>query len=95
MLKGRHEQARAALRRLHFDGENGDFIDDELAEIIEHVEAEKALEKYTWRSAFNSKSRRRRLALGCGVWFFAMLSGISFIQYFQRESQPALGSDAC
>jgi hypothetical protein len=76
MLVDRPEEARAALMRFHYDGTNEQFINDEFEEIRAHVTAEKLVVKPGFRSAISTPSRRRRLALGCGVWIFAMLSGV-------------------
>lgn len=80
MLKGREAEAKAALMRFHFNGTNQDYVDAEYEEIRVKIEAEKLVIAAGWAAAFATPSRRRRLALGSGVWVFAMLSGISFIQ---------------
>lgn len=88
MLVDRPVEARKSLMRYH--GNDETYVDAEFEKIRIHVEAEKLVQKTGFRAAMSTPSKRRRLALGAGVWVFAMLSGISFIQYFSPSIYATL-----
>ncbi|ORY79726.1 general substrate transporter [Leucosporidium creatinivorum] len=90
MMVDRPQDARNALLRFHSNGSNHEFIEQEFETIRAHVAAEKLMIKPGFRSAVSTPARRHRLALGSGVWICAMLSGISFIQYFQPSIYASL-----
>lgn len=77
MEKDRIEEAKENLRRLHYNGQNDDFIELEFNEISESIAADRQQKSYTWKQILANPSWRRRLLLGCGIQAFGQLSGIN------------------
>ena len=67
MEQDRHEEARAALEKLHGDGSNTEFLELEYREIRDTIVAEKSLQVPAWSTLLQKPSWRRRLFLGMGV----------------------------
>jgi MFS family permease len=76
MEKDRAEESRAALQKLHGTGDNDDYIELELREISDAIQADRAVTNIAWKQIFTRASWRRRLLLGCGVQAFGQLSGM-------------------
>ncbi|KAL2021611.1 hypothetical protein VTK56DRAFT_6964 [Thermocarpiscus australiensis] len=93
-LKGRYEEAEAAFRGWHYDGSNDDWCRTEFAlmqtSIAEELQAQHRL---GWADLVRTPPFRRRLFVGSFVWAAAMLSGISFVQYFQTAIYATLRFD--
>jgi hypothetical protein len=94
LLKGRHEEANEAFRKYHFDGTNDQWCDTEFALIQLNIAEElNAQHKLSWAGLFKTPAFRKRLFVGCFVWAAAMLSGISFVQYYQTAIYATLQYD--
>ncbi|KAJ5970565.1 uncharacterized protein N7479_000483 [Penicillium vulpinum] len=95
MEKDRHEEALVALQNLHGDGtaETAQYIELELQEIRETIQAERMHTKISLTSILRKPSWRRRLILGCGVQSFGVLSGINVINYYGTRIYDTLGFD--
>ncbi|CAI7590052.1 unnamed protein product [Penicillium discolor] len=95
MEKDRHEEALVSLRNLHGDGtpETAQYIELELQEIRETIQAERLHTAITLTSILRKPSWRRRLILGCGVQAFGVLSGINVINYYGTRIYATLGFD--
>lgn len=90
-LKGRDEEAEKAFRGYHFDGSNDEWCTQEFALIRLNIEEEmEAQGSFTWADLFKTPSFRYRLFVGSFVWAAAMLSGISFVQYYQTAIYATL-----
>ncbi|OBR14414.1 Sugar transporter [Colletotrichum higginsianum IMI 349063] len=94
-LKGRHEEAERAFRRYHHDGSNDDWCRAEFAVIRASIAEEEELQaqgrrRLSWADLFATPAFRRRLFVGSFVWAAAMLSGISFVQYYQTAIYATL-----
>lgn len=88
MMKGRKDEARAALTALRRTKE----VEDEMRHIEEAVERQMS-EQGTWRDLFLIKSNRRALIAGTFLRFSQQLSGIScFAVYTQYIFKQAGGS---
>ncbi|CCC10888.1 unnamed protein product [Sordaria macrospora k-hell] len=77
-LKGRHEEAEKAFRSYHHNGSNDEWCKEE----FRRMQANIALELQA-RELLKTPAFRKSLFVGSFVWVAAILSGISFIQYFQ------------
>lgn len=90
-LKGRYEEAEKAFRGYHFDGTNDEWCDSEYyiirASIAEELHAQSSL---GFKELFKTAAFRKRLFVGSFVWAAAMLSGISFVQYYQTTIYATL-----
>ncbi|KZL64237.1 metabolite transport protein, partial [Colletotrichum incanum] len=90
-LKGHHEEAEKAFRNYHYNGSNDDWCRNEFAiiqvNIAEEVQAQGRL---SWANLFKTPAFRKRLFVGAFVWSAAMLSGISFVQYYQTAIYATL-----
>lgn len=93
--KDRHDEARAVLKRLRFDGslESEELVDLELREIRDVVAADRLHNQTSWKTIFTKPSWRKRLLLGCGVQAFGPLSGINVINYYGPRIYGLLGID--
>lgn len=91
MERDRPEEALAALKKLHGDGSNDEYIELEFREIRDVIAADRATTDITWASIFQKPSWRRRLLLGCGVQAFGPLSGINVINYYGPAIYKQLG----
>ncbi|KAK1756455.1 general substrate transporter [Echria macrotheca] len=90
-LKGRYEEAEKAFRNYHFDGTNDEWCNTEFALIQENIKEEiKAQGRLSWADLFRTPAFRKRLFVGSFVWAAAMLSGISFVQYYQTAIYATL-----
>lgn len=90
-LKGRYEEAEAAFRRYHADGSNDEWCAEQFALIHVNIrEEQEAQGKLSWAALFRTGSFRHRLFVGSFVWAAAMLSGISFVQYYQTAIYATL-----
>ncbi|WQF76449.1 Putative major facilitator, sugar transporter, major facilitator superfamily [Colletotrichum destructivum] len=94
-LKGRHEEAERAFRRYHHDGSNDDWCRAEFVVIRasiaeEELQAQGRRRRLSWADLFATPAFRRRLFIGSFVWAAAMLSGISFVQYYQTAIYATL-----
>ncbi|KEZ46555.1 hypothetical protein SAPIO_CDS0350 [Scedosporium apiospermum] len=91
LLKGRHEEAEKAFRRYHYNGQNDEWCAAEFsliqANIAEEIQAQGRL---GWADLLKTPPFRKRLFVGSFVWAAAMLSGISFVQYYQTAIYATL-----
>ncbi|KAK0639958.1 general substrate transporter [Cercophora newfieldiana] len=93
-LKGRHEEAKKAFMTYHFDGTNEEWCDTEFNIIQQSIQEEvRAQGRLSWAGLLKTPPFRRRLFVGSFVWAAAMLSGISFVQYYQTAIYATLQFD--
>ncbi len=93
-MKGRHEEAEQAFRNYHYSGSNDEWCRTEFAMIQTNIaEEQKAHGRLTWTDLYRTSTFRKRLFVGSFVWAAAMLSGISFIQYYQTAIYATLQFD--
>lgn len=84
LLKGREEEAEQAFRGYHFDGTNEEWCNTEFTMMQVNIAQEsEAQGELSWAALFKTPAFRKRLFVGSFVWAAAMLSGISFVQYYQ------------
>jgi len=93
MEKDRHAEARLALRKMHGNGHNDEFLQLEFEEIRDTIVAEKAFQVVSWKALMSKPSWRKRLFLGCGIQAFGQLSGVNVINYYGNEIYKLLGID--
>jgi MFS family permease len=93
MEKDRHDEAREALRRLHGNGQNDEYLELEYLEIHDTIVAEKQVAVRSWRGMVQKPAWRRRLALGMGIQAFGQLSGINVVNYYGVTIYNLLGID--
>ncbi|KAF5713325.1 ascus developmental protein [Fusarium globosum] len=90
-LKGRHDEAEKAFRAYHYDGTNDDWCRTEFTVIQVNISEElQAQGKLSWAQLAKTPAFRKRLFVGTFVWAAAMLSGISFVQYYQTAIYATL-----
>ncbi|KAL2166842.1 hypothetical protein VTG60DRAFT_2077 [Thermothelomyces hinnuleus] len=93
-LKGRYEEAEKTFRRWHYNGRNDEWCRTEFAAIQTSIAEEvQAQHRLGWGDLVRTAPFRRRLLVGSFVWAAAMLSGISFVQYFQTAIYATLQFD--
>jgi hypothetical protein len=71
------EQGLRTLRKLHYDGTNDDWIQQEYNEIVATISAEKAITAPGWAVMFKVPQWRKRLMLGTLIQVFTQFTGIS------------------
>ncbi|KAL7624835.1 hypothetical protein AAE478_004049 [Parahypoxylon ruwenzoriense] len=93
-LKGRDEDAKKAFLNYHYDGTNGEWCDAEFSIIRINIAEERRTQgRLTWADLVKTPAFRKRLFVGSFVWAAAMLSGISFVQYYQTAIYATLQFD--
>lgn len=93
-LKGRYEEAEQAFRSYHYDGANEEWCSTEFAVIQTNIAEElQSQGSLTWADLVRTPTFRKRLFVGSFVWAAAMLSGISFVQYYQTAIYATLQFD--
>lgn len=75
------EEARRVLWKLHSDGTNDEWIQQEFHEIKTTIAAEKAITVPGWRIMFTVPQWRTRLMHGVAVQVFTQFTGINVIGY--------------
>ncbi|KAK7431010.1 hypothetical protein QQZ08_002540 [Neonectria magnoliae] len=94
LLKGRHDEARQAFLSYHHDGTNDAWCETEFTLIHINISEEKQAQgRLSWADLFRTSAFRNRLFVGSFVWAAAMLSGISFVQYYQTAIYATLQFD--
>ncbi|KAL2115215.1 hypothetical protein VTJ04DRAFT_10878 [Mycothermus thermophilus] len=96
IIQGRDAEAEQAFRNWHLDGTTNEAaVADEFATIRRKVAEEMAAQqgRLGWGELLRTPPFRRRLFVGVFVWAAAMLSGISFVQYFQTAIYATLRYD--
>jgi hypothetical protein len=91
MEKDNEEEAMRVLRKLHFNGSNDDWIQQEFQDIKSTIAAEKAVTVPGWRIMFTVPQWRTRLMHGVAVQVFTQFTGINVIGYYQHQMYNALG----
>ncbi|KAK4205482.1 putative high-affinity glucose transporter [Triangularia verruculosa] len=95
-LQGRYKDAEETFYRWHHDGANEEWCRTEFAliqsSIAEEVQAQQQ-NRLGWVDLVRTPAFRKRLFVGSFVWAAAMLSGISFVQYFQTAIYATLQFD--
>lgn len=75
--KDRDDVGLKTLRKLHYNGSNDEWIQNEYNEIRATISAEKAITAPGWSVMFKVPQWRKRLLLGTLVQVFTQLTGIS------------------
>ncbi|RTE78994.1 hypothetical protein BHE90_006499 [Fusarium euwallaceae] len=93
-LKGRYEEAEKAFRNYHYDGTNDEWCRTEFTVIQVNIAEElQAQGRLSWADLIKTPAFRKRLFVGSFIWAAAMLSGISFVQYYQTAIYATLQFD--
>ncbi|OOF99286.1 hypothetical protein ASPCADRAFT_504730 [Aspergillus carbonarius ITEM 5010] len=88
LTKGKIEQARAALRRLH--GNHPHLIESEILHISEMIEEERRMES-SWRDLLRWNPDGRKAYLGMALQAWQQASGINFITSYGIVFFTAIG----
>ncbi|KAI5310429.1 hypothetical protein KEM55_007208 [Ascosphaera atra] len=89
--QGQYDTGKAVLRKLHYDGTNDDWIEQEYTEIKDSYCAESELTVNPWRAMFVIPQWRRRLLIATGMHAFGQSTGINAIGYYQTIMYRDLG----
>jgi MFS family permease len=96
LLKGRYEDAEKAFRSYHYTGSNDEWCNAEFTLMQVNIQQEsEAQGTLSWAALFKTPAFRMRLFVGSFVWAAAMLSGISFVQYYQTAYVVCLTLTKC
>ncbi|KAF2467314.1 general substrate transporter [Lindgomyces ingoldianus] len=87
----RSDEAMRVLRKLHYNGQNDDWIQSEFNEIKLTIEAERAITAPGWRIMFTVKTWRTRLMHAVLIQVFTQMTGINVIGYYQTLMYNNLG----
>jgi MFS family permease len=91
----RDEEAMRVLRKLHFNGSNDDWIQNEFKEIKLTIAAEKAITAPGWSIMFTVPQWRKRVMHATLIQVFTQLTGINVIGYYQTLMYTNLGMHTC
>ncbi|PBK98199.1 general substrate transporter [Armillaria gallica] len=81
--KGRMEEARICLARLHAHGDvNDPFVTAQMEDIRADIHKAQDIGESTWSELFTVPSNFRRLSLGYILQFSVQMTGVSVIQYY-------------
>ncbi|KAH8897313.1 general substrate transporter [Thozetella sp. PMI_491] len=89
--KGKEDEARRILFRLHGASANNTFIEGEFLEIKDQLQAEREAFQPTWMEIARKPSWRRRVILVCGLQVFSQLTGVNCVQYYAASIYQKLG----
>lgn len=96
-LQGRNQEAEQAFRSYHLAANTEEWCKTEWttiqANITEELTSNENGSKLSWTDLLRTPPFRKRLFVGCFVWAAAMLSGISFVQYYQPSIYATLQFD--
>ncbi|KAK0438304.1 major facilitator superfamily domain-containing protein [Armillaria borealis] len=81
--KGRMEEAKLCLARLHAHGDvNDPFVTAQMEDIRADIHKAQDIGESTWSELFTVPSNFRRLSLGYILQFSVQMTGVSVIQYY-------------
>ncbi|EOD47407.1 putative mfs sugar transporter protein [Neofusicoccum parvum] len=87
----RDDEAMRVLRKLHYNGHNDEWINQEFHEIKTTIAAEKAITVPGWRIMFTVPQWRTRLMHATAMQVFTQMTGINVINYYQTIMYENLG----
>lgn len=87
----RADEGMRVLRRLHYNGHNDDWIQQQYTEIKATIDAEKAITVPGWKIMFTVPQWRARLWQATLVQVFTQMTGINVIGYYQTIMYTNLG----
>ncbi|KAJ7595189.1 general substrate transporter [Mycena floridula] len=93
--KGRLDEARATLARLHAHGNLDDpFVVSQVEDIKADIGKSQDIGEATWSELFTDGSNLRRLSLGYILQFSVQMTGVSVIQYYSTTIFTTMGFSA-
>ncbi|KAG6853497.1 hypothetical protein C0991_003771 [Blastosporella zonata] len=93
--KGRWEEARQTLARLHSSGDESDgFVLAQIEDMKADINKARDIGESTWGELFTVPSNFRRLALGYVLQFSVQMTGVSAIQYYSTTIFTTMGFTA-
>jgi MFS family permease len=81
--KDKSDEALKVLHKLHYNGRNDDWIQQEFTEIKATIDAEKTITVPGWKIMFTVPQWRARLIQATLVQVFTQFTGINVIGYYQ------------
>ncbi|KAH9871157.1 hypothetical protein J1614_006732 [Plenodomus biglobosus] len=87
----RSDEAMRVLRKLHYDGTNDEWLQNEFNEIKLTIDAERAITAPGWRVMFTVPVWRTRLMHATLVQVFTQMTGINVIGYYGTILYENLG----
>ncbi|KAF5346828.1 hypothetical protein D9756_010563 [Leucocoprinus leucothites] len=92
MEKGREDEARATLARLHARGDiNDKLVIAQIEDMKADISKTKDIGEATWAELFTVPSNFRRLSLGYILQFSVQMTGVSAIQYYSTTIFTTMG----
>ncbi|PBK66534.1 general substrate transporter [Armillaria solidipes] len=90
--KGRMEEAKLCLARLHAHGDvNDPFVTAQMEDIRADIHKAQDIGESTWSELFTVPSNFRRLSLGYVLQFSVQMTGVSVIQYYSTTIFTTMG----
>ncbi|KAL0947977.1 hypothetical protein HGRIS_010603 [Hohenbuehelia grisea] len=90
--KGRLDEARATLARLHAQGDiNDPFVTSQMEDIKADLQRSKEIGESSWSELFTNFSNFRRVGLGYILQFSVQMTGVSAIQYYSTTIFTTMG----
>ncbi|KAH8660476.1 general substrate transporter [Xylariales sp. PMI_506] len=91
VAKDRGDEALAALKRFHGEGEETELVRLEYEEIRAAIENEKMAGATTWKSMVSTSGNRYRVFICCCMGFFSQWSGNGLISYYLAQVMKTIG----
>ncbi|KAI5306410.1 hypothetical protein KEM56_001041 [Ascosphaera pollenicola] len=88
---GKYDEGLAVLRKLHFDGTNDAWINEEFMDIQTAVENEKEVSVPGVSAMFIVPQWRKRFLIACAIQVFTQTTGINVVNYYQTIMYRSLG----
>ncbi|KZZ87576.1 Sugar/inositol transporter [Ascosphaera apis ARSEF 7405] len=89
--RDRYDEGLRVLRRLHYNGSNEEWINEEFTEIKNTISAEKEIQVPGWTAMFTVPQWRKRLLIATSLQMFAQSTGTNVINYYQTVMYRNLG----
>ncbi|KAF8873879.1 general substrate transporter [Infundibulicybe gibba] len=90
--KGRMDEARATLARLHAHGDiNDPFVNSQIEDMKADIYKAQDIGESRWSELFMVQSNFRRLCLGYILQFSVQMTGVSAIQYYSTTIFTTMG----
>lgn len=82
--RGEYNHAFELVKKLHFTGQNDQFVRNEFHEMRDQILIEKENTVRSYKEAFAKPAWRKRILLACGVWIGVSWTGITSVNFYRE-----------
>lgn len=91
LMQNRPEDARASLRRLHYDGSNDEWLAADFREMSDQIAIDNSQPKARLPDLWQTRPVLKRTLLAVGIQAMTQMTGINVINYYGPQMYAALG----